>query len=494
MKAHIPVLLAAGSGLLAIAATSFSSNSAPKLPLSITHDAANRAVNLGFEANDIEKYYLIEGRPKLDKGDWSLSYGIKGDGHNQSHPMPTVANKFFYRLMRVPGDDPSLAIDYDGDKVVLLEELDRGLDGFETMPADTDGDKIPNDFEVIHGLDKTDASDAVGDADNDGISNVDEFRLGDDPNAEEADRSTVALYVESSGAIDVDEHLSKVRLLCSYRHESGQADTSGHIYLDYRYDGTKVDEDFDKEGWSRAVFSQSAHLLISSDGQPPYYFNKSSGHYRILACTGQPIAFLIEHIEYVNTSSNANIIKTGPTEETETRFELVQWDGKELTIDGDPVSLPTGNRGCRYTYGSVTLPYRISIKANQIANGPFGSSPKYNDSPQVGNADNLFSVWENEDFIVNVELGDLLESGSLPSDFLVWEAEGFSIPNNTSEWTFSWGQPGFYRITLRSNQMDFVHHIDVHVPDVGSIGQNAAALAAGPIAGPLIGVYGVEAA
>ncbi len=69
MKINIPVLLAAGFGLLAIAATSFSSNSAPKLPLRITHDAANRAVNLGFEANDIEKYYLLEGCTDLDTGD-----------------------------------------------------------------------------------------------------------------------------------------------------------------------------------------------------------------------------------------------------------------------------------------------------------------------------------------------------------------------------------------------------------------------------------------
>ena len=34
----------------------------PEASAPITHDAANRAVNLGFEAKQTDRYYLIEGR------------------------------------------------------------------------------------------------------------------------------------------------------------------------------------------------------------------------------------------------------------------------------------------------------------------------------------------------------------------------------------------------------------------------------------------------
>ena len=130
-----------------------------KLPLSIRYKNQNRSVELDFEATETEAYYLIEGRTQLDEGDWSLGYGIKGDGQAQSTEMPAQSRTGFYRMQLVQEDSPLMKKDYDGDKVVALDELKRGLNAFEKIPDDSDSDGIPSDVEVRQGLDKSDASD-----------------------------------------------------------------------------------------------------------------------------------------------------------------------------------------------------------------------------------------------------------------------------------------------------------------------------------------------
>jgi hypothetical protein len=142
-------LTVAGFGLIFIAAnptevpptsTASSSLTSPsnlastpveKLSLSIDHTEASGTLNLGFEATETEAYYLIEGRTELDKGDWSLGYGIKGHGKAQSTEMPAQSRTGFYRMQRVQEDSPLLQKDYDGDKVVALDELKRGLNAFD---------------------------------------------------------------------------------------------------------------------------------------------------------------------------------------------------------------------------------------------------------------------------------------------------------------------------------------------------------------------------
>ncbi|MGC6506383.1 MAG: hypothetical protein ACON39_07410 [Coraliomargaritaceae bacterium] len=373
MKVNIPVLLAAGSGLLAIAATSFSSNSAPKLPLRITHDAANRGVSLGFEAKQTDRYYMLEGRTELDTGDWSLSYGIKGDGQNQSQPMPMITNKVFYRLMRVRGDDPVLAIDYDNDKIILLDELDRGLDGFETVPADTDGDTIPNDWEAIHGLNPNDATDAGADANNDGVSNADEFRLGDDPNAEESDRSTIEIAVSSSSeSWRWPDGSYESSHLYSYRHDSGQVQTNGH----YQSSGGAFGEQqriIDQSGW---YIEEISFVYAYAEGEDERtLISRSSGNYSVIHCTGSPITFLVKHDEH-ELKKGGYYGWIGNEHTGNTRFEVVHWDGEQLTIDGAPVSLPTQKRGCKFDYGSVKLPFHLSVSSNRAANPSGTHAPK----------------------------------------------------------------------------------------------------------------------
>jgi len=51
-----------------------------------------------------------------------------------------------------------------------------------TVLADTDGDHIPDEWEIAHGLNLTDALDAGLDNDSDGLTNLQEYLAGTDPN------------------------------------------------------------------------------------------------------------------------------------------------------------------------------------------------------------------------------------------------------------------------------------------------------------------------
>ena len=426
MKVNIPVLLAAGFGLLAIAATSFSSNSAPRLPLRITHDAANRAVNLGFEANDIEKYYLIEGRTELDKGDWSLSYGIKGDGHNQSHPMPTMTDKFFYRLIRVSGDDPVLKKDYDGDKVVLLQELDRGLDGFETVPADTNGNTIPNDYEAIHGLDKTDAVDADGD----GASNVLEYTHGGNPR-NPADSPTV--------------------LKLKVHHEQ---------HLNGEPDWLPEDEDLQQINGNIGFYAKK---IAPKRWDPPRNLYRSTYiDYSILESISgstpfQEIALYRKDQVVLHTldSSHYGPLEydiSGPNGPVE--VDYYAWDGKNFRRNGDTVSLP-------FQYFRDPLPlgyirtYPVDLDILQPASGELQERLEDKDHDSEGGYVALKREVEGEDLAPVTRL--VLRATELPDKDSFWRNTFHTISSNfedlfapAPDWLKKDGDGGKHRLKFNS--------------------------------------------
>lgn len=74
--------------------------------------------------------------------------------------------------------------DADGDGLADVEEWRAGTDPFA---ADSDGDGMPDAWEVANGLAPTDPADACGDSDGDGLSNDLEYRLGTDPHFSEPD-------------------------------------------------------------------------------------------------------------------------------------------------------------------------------------------------------------------------------------------------------------------------------------------------------------------
>jgi hypothetical protein len=74
-----------------------------------------------------------------------------------------------------------------------------------TGSPDADGDGMPDSFETANGFNPNDPSDAAGDADNDGVTNVDEFNAGTDPHKTDSDGDGIADGVEiQNGTNPVD--------------------------------------------------------------------------------------------------------------------------------------------------------------------------------------------------------------------------------------------------------------------------------------------------
>jgi Bacterial Ig domain/Bacterial TSP3 repeat len=91
------------------------------------------------------------------------------------------------------GTNPNLA-DSDNDG------LDDGLEVNQTLTSptekDSDFDELSDSYEVAHSLDPLNNSDATGDADLDGLSNLWEFRLGLNPRSTDSDSDSVSDALE----------------------------------------------------------------------------------------------------------------------------------------------------------------------------------------------------------------------------------------------------------------------------------------------------------
>lgn len=95
--------------------------------------------------------------------------------------MPTEWERI-YALDDTDANDASADRDQDG-----LTNLEEYRAGTHPAKADTDGDGIPDLWEVRHALSATDARDAAEDSDQDGLSDLEEYRAGTDPNVADSD-------------------------------------------------------------------------------------------------------------------------------------------------------------------------------------------------------------------------------------------------------------------------------------------------------------------
>jgi len=77
----------------------------------------------------------------------------------------------------------------DGEEGTSGEEGEEGEPGDETDPMDSDSDNdgLPDGWEQENGLDPMDPSDANADPDGDGLTNLEEFEHGTDPNNADTD-------------------------------------------------------------------------------------------------------------------------------------------------------------------------------------------------------------------------------------------------------------------------------------------------------------------
>ena len=337
-----------------------------------------------------------------------------------------MTDKFFYRLIRVSGDDPVLKKDYDGDKVVLFEELDRGLDGFETVPADSDGDTIPNDWEAIHGLDKTDAVDADGD----GASNVLEYNHGGNPR-DPADSPTV--------------------LKLKVHHEQ---------HLNGEPDWLPEDEDLEQINGDIGFYAKK---IAPKRWDPPRNLYRSTYiDYSILESISgstpfQEIALYRKDQVVLHTlvSSHYGPLEydiSGPNGPVE--VDYYAWDGKDFRRNGDTVSLPF-----QYFKGPLPLgyirTYPVDLDILHPASGELKERLEDKDHDSEGGYVALKRAVEDEDLAPVTRL--VLRATELPDKDSFWRNTFHTTSSNFEDlfaeapnWLKKDGDGGKHRLKFDS--------------------------------------------
>ncbi len=93
--------------------------------------------------------------------------------------------------------------DADGDGLSNLREYQNGTDP-RSSSADSDGDGMPDGFEILHGLNHLNSADKDQDRDGDGVTNLAEYQQGRSPSVNEAAVFAVVLMGDGMGDTDGD--------------------------------------------------------------------------------------------------------------------------------------------------------------------------------------------------------------------------------------------------------------------------------------------------
>lgn len=148
--------------------------------LRITHDSSLDEFSLSWWGID-DFYYFVLGTEDLVDEPWIyFPYAGKGAAAVLGPPpFATNASKMFFRLKY--SDDTNselLTTDYNGAGISAWRQLDLGFNPFDWV------DSSPNQIHDAWELDHfgTVGIDPAGDDDNDGLTNLEESRIGGDPN------------------------------------------------------------------------------------------------------------------------------------------------------------------------------------------------------------------------------------------------------------------------------------------------------------------------
>jgi hypothetical protein len=363
--------------LLLIAARVGAQDPAP-MPMPDVYGSLNIAVSeiLGSEEHSIQldwpaedrAYYFVEHTEDLLEGFGSIKL-FAGSRANPEGKLglgiQTSAPRNFYRLFVTDDEShPRLLADDDGDKISNLLEAKAGWDAYEQpadLTTDTDNDGMPDYWEQFHFGNLN--QDGAGDADGDGVSNGREFSFGDNPGAEETERTVFQLEVER---IKVD-YFAYIDLADEFIYDLNFAHATGDAFYQlkerkYSYypwmDDNLITETIESSGgsgWVTDYFLSSEDLDFNDDSDCYYIY----GYYKLNNFNGASLTLLAKHSEHEEIIEGKTIT-TEPTGVVS--YEVIRWDGESLTIDGDAVTLPTEERDCKYLYGEVELPYRVDLK------------------------------------------------------------------------------------------------------------------------------------
>jgi N-acetylmuramoyl-L-alanine amidase len=153
-------------------------------PQAVLTQGTNNTWNLDWEGIAGRTYFLQHSE---DLVSWQYFPLIEsGNDETLGWGFASSADKFFVRLRYtdIVTNDPDNA-DFDGDGLTNWEEI--FIYGTDPFNSDSDGDGMPDGWEVMNGFNPTHPADADEDADGDGLTNLQEYELGTEPNNPDSD-------------------------------------------------------------------------------------------------------------------------------------------------------------------------------------------------------------------------------------------------------------------------------------------------------------------
>jgi N-acetylmuramoyl-L-alanine amidase len=188
--------------LLALAGMASAIFAQAQQPQAVLTPGTTKTWNLDWEGISGRTYFLQHSE---DLVSWQYFPLIEsGNNATLGWGFASSADKFFVRLRYTdqPTSNPDFA-DFDADDLTNWNEI--FIYSTDPFNADSDGDGMPDGFEAQYNLNPSDASDASQDADEDGLTNLQEYELGTDPNNSDSDGDGVWDGDENDGGTDPND-------------------------------------------------------------------------------------------------------------------------------------------------------------------------------------------------------------------------------------------------------------------------------------------------